>query len=95
MKGEYKTLNDISLESNVLFFGKESCLPNYYFTGNNVRKNYVIHYILKGKGVFPLQIMKQFNLKLETYLFCLRGFPVFIKQTVRNPGHTFGLDYLA
>lgn len=95
MKGEYKTLNDISLESNVLFFGKESCLPNYYFTGNNVRKNYVIHYILKGKGVFSSANHEAVQLKAGDIFILPKGFPVFIKQTVRNPGHTFGLDYLA
>nr|MDF9462359.1 AraC family ligand binding domain-containing protein [Lactobacillus amylovorus] len=77
MKGEYKTLNDISLESNVLFFGKESCLPNYYFTGNNVRKNYVIHYILKGKGVFSSANHEAVQLKAGDIFILPKGVPCF------------------
>lgn len=45
---EYKT-NTIDLA--VDFFGYEECKPSYFF-GPAVRSNYVIHYIVKGKGTF-------------------------------------------
>mgnify|MGYP003415006013 FL=1 len=85
MKGEYKTLNDISLESNVLFFGKESCLPNYYFTGNNVRKNYVIHYILKGKGVFSSANHEAVQLKAGDIFILPKGVPCFYQADGKEP----------
>lgn len=85
MNGEYKTLNDISLESNVLFFGKESCLPNYYFTGNNVRKNYVIHYILKGKGVFSSANHEAVQLKAGDVFILPKGVPCFYQADGKEP----------
>lgn len=85
MKGEYKTLNDISLESNVLFFGNESCLPNYYFTGNNVRKNYVIHYILKGKGVFSSANHEAVQLKAGDIFILPKGVPCFYQADGKEP----------
>lgn len=85
MKGEYKTLNDISLESNVLFLGKESCLPNYYFTGNNVRKNYVIHYILKGKGIFSSANHEAVQLKAGDVFILPKGVPCFYQADSKEP----------
>lgn len=45
---EYKT-NTIDL--TIDFFGYEECAPNYSY-GPAVRSNYVLHYIVKGKGTF-------------------------------------------
>ena len=44
MEHEYKDLKSQSIESGIIFYGLESCKPNYTYKGNNVRKNYVIHY---------------------------------------------------
>ena len=63
MNGEYHTLNNHSIETKVLFFGQENCLPNYFFKGNNVRNNYVIHYIQSGKGTFSVANHHAVNLK--------------------------------
>ena len=52
MEHEYKDLKSQSIESGIIFYGLESCKPNYTYKGNNVRKNYVIHYIEEGKGTF-------------------------------------------
>ena len=48
------------LDINIDFFGREACTPNYSF-GPSVRDNYVIHYIMSGKGIlyiddFPLNL---------------------------------------
>lgn len=85
MEGEYRTLNDISLESNVLFFGKESCLPNYFYPGNNVRKNYVIHYILKGKGTFSSANHPSIELKAGDIFILPKGIPCFYKADGKEP----------
>lgn len=85
MDGEYKTLNDISLESNVLFFGKESCLPNYFFSGNNVRQNYVIHYIIKGKGTFSSANHPAIQLQAGDVFILPKGVPCFYKADSKEP----------
>ena len=49
------------LDINIDFFGREACAPNYSF-GPSVRDNYVIHYILSGKGRLDID---DFSLYLE------------------------------
>lgn len=85
MNGEYKTLNDISLESNVSFFGKESCLPNYFFSGNNVRQNYVIHYIVKGKGIFSSVNHPAIQLQADDIFILPKGTPCFYQADGKDP----------
>ncbi|GAA3631053.1 AraC family transcriptional regulator [Lactobacillus hamsteri] len=89
MKGEYKTLNDTNLESRVLFFGKESCLPNYSFTGNNVRQNYVIHYIIKGKGTFTSANHSVTQLKAGDIFILPKGVPCFYQADSEEPWSYF------
>ena len=81
MEHEYKDLKSQSIESGIIFYGLESCKPNYTYKGNNVRKNYVIHYIeegkdLVGKGFDPRKLLKP-------------GTEA-IKQTVRDKMEMFG-----
>jgi AraC-like DNA-binding protein len=44
---EYNTTGSITLD----YCGKEKCLPNHLF-GPYVRKDYVIHFIIDGKGTY-------------------------------------------
>lgn len=55
------------LDINIDFFGREACAPNYSF-GPSVRDNYVIHYILKGKG----------QLNIDDFSFNLAAGNIFI-----------------
>ncbi|WP_240843060.1 AraC family transcriptional regulator [Acidaminobacter sp. JC074] len=48
------------LTSEILYAGKEACQPNHFRTG--LRSNYLIHYILEGKGQFCLN-NETYNLK--------------------------------
>lgn len=50
------------LDINIDFFGREACVPGYSF-GPSVRNNYVIHYVLNGKGTLSID---DFSLELET-----------------------------
>lgn len=93
MSVEYRELSNNNLESRVVFFGKANCEPNHFFTGNNVRKEYVIHYILKGKGVFASANHAAVTLHAGD-LFCPKMSPVFIRLMNKNLGHTSGLVYL-
>lgn len=89
MKGEYKTLNDTSLESRVLFFGKESCLPNYSYTGNNVRQNYVIHFVIKGKGSFTSANHPVTQLKAGDIFILPKDVPCFYQADSQDPWSYF------
>lgn len=50
------------LDINIDFFGREACAPGYSF-GPSVRENYVIHYILSGKGQLNID---NFTIELES-----------------------------
>lgn len=50
------------LDINIDFLGREVCPPGYSF-GPSVRSNYVLHYILKGKGRLHID---DFELELES-----------------------------
>ena len=85
MDGEYKTLNDISLESNVLFFGKESCLV--VITSD---KTMSFTTSLKEKELSPQLTIQQFNCKPAMFLSFLKEFLVFTKPTAKSLGHISG-----
>lgn len=55
------------LDINIDFFGREACAPGYSF-GPSVRDNYVIHYVLTGKGC----------LHIDDFTFDLEAGNVFI-----------------
>lgn len=90
MDGEYKTLNDISLESNVLFFGKESCLPNYFLVVITSDKTMSFTTSLKEKELSPQLTIQQFNCKPAMFLSFLKEFLVFTKPTAKSLGHISG-----
>lgn len=52
---------------NIDFSGREACAPNYSY-GPSVRDNYVIHYILNGKG----------QLNIDDFSFSLSAGDIFI-----------------
>ncbi|MGQ5709731.1 AraC family transcriptional regulator [Lactobacillus sp. PSON] len=89
MDGEYKTLSDKSIESNILFFGQDDCPPNYFFKGNNVRKNYVIHYIQKGKGSFASANHHVVELKAGDIFILPKGVPCFYQADGHEPWSYF------
>lgn len=90
MDGSYRALSNKSLESNILFWGQENCAPNYAFKGNNVRDNYVIHYIQRGKGTFASANHSMVTLQAGMFLSYLKECLAFIKQMVKNLGAISG-----
>lgn len=52
MPNQYHNLNNSNIESYILFYGQQKCQPNEYFESDNFRKNYVLYYVLSGKGTF-------------------------------------------
>lgn len=78
MDGEYKSLTGKSLESNILFIGQYNCPPNYFFRGNNVRDNYVIHYIQDGCGSFSSANHPAVTLKKRGYFYSSKRRPLLL-----------------
>ncbi len=93
MDGEYHTLSNQSVESNILFFGQENCLPNYFFKGNNVRHNYVIHYIQSGKGVFSLANHHAITLSAGDLFILPKGIPCFYQADGKDPWSYFWIGF--
>ncbi len=91
MDGSYRTLSGKSLESNILFWGQENCKPNYSFKGNNVRDNYVIHYIQKGKGTFASANHSMVSLKAGDVFILPKGVPCFYQADGQEPWSYFWL----
>lgn len=49
---KYKTFTNSGLDATLLFLGQDQCKSGYIYPGNNIRNNYVLHYIEKGSGLF-------------------------------------------
>lgn len=93
MDGEYRTLSNQGIETNVLFFGQEKCLPNYFFKGNNVRQNYIIHYIQSGKGTFSVANQHTVTLKAGDLFVLPKGIPCFYQADGQDPWSYFWIGF--
>lgn len=89
MDGEYKSLTWKSLESSILFIGQDNCPPNYFYRGNNVRQNYVIHYIQDGKGTFSSANHNTVTLKKGDVFILPKGVPCFYQADGTDPWKYF------
>lgn len=87
MNSEYYTLSQNGIESNILFFGQEKCQPGYAFRGNNIRDNYVLHYILAGQGDFSVAGHKTVSLKAGDFFLLPKGVACFYQASFTNPWH--------
>ena len=68
----------------VYFCGKEECQPGHYF-GPAVRPHYLIHVILKGKGIFQKNGVTYTLKRGDAFLIPLWN-PLTIRLTRRTPG---------
>lgn len=93
MDGEYKSISWKSLESNILFIGQDDCPPNYFYRGNNVRDNYVIHYIQKGKGVFSSANQHTVSLQAGDVFILPKGVPCFYQADGEEPWNYFWIGF--
>lgn len=91
MDGSYRALSNKSLESNILFWGQENCAPNYAFKGNNVRDNYVIHYIQRDKGTFASANHSMVTLQAGDVFILPKGVPCFYQADGKEPWSYFWL----
>lgn len=89
MDSQYKSLTRKSFESNILFVGQDDCPPNYFYRGNNVRDNYVIHYILGGKGTFSSANHQAVTLKKGDVFLLPKGVPCFYQADGTDPWRYF------
>ena len=87
MNNEYHTLTQNGIESNILFFGQEKCNPGYAFRGNNIRDNYVLHYILSGQGDFSVAGHQTVTLKAGDLFLLPKGVACFYQASFTDPWH--------
>ncbi|MFC2685513.1 MAG: AraC family transcriptional regulator [Limosilactobacillus oris] len=85
MDNDFKSLDNNRLESNILFIGQDSCPPNYFFRGNNVRSNYVLHYILDGQGTFSSANRPAVSLKQGDVFLLPKDVPCFYQADGEHP----------
>ncbi len=83
--GEYQTLRNQGIETNILFFGQEQCKPNHLYKGNNVRDQYILHYVQTGKGVFSIANHHTVTLKAGDIFILPKGIPCFYQATSTDP----------
>ena len=89
MDGEYRSFNKQNIDSNILFYGQENCPPGYFFRGNNVRSNYVIHYIQSGQGTFSLAGRTAVKLQAGDLFVLPKGVACFYQADQQNPWSYF------
>lgn len=85
MEKEYRDLQSSSIENGIIFYGLECCEPNYIFKGNNIRENYVIHYIRKGCGTFSSAGRPLVKLKQGDCFILPKGVPCFYQADEKDP----------
>ncbi|SEM50751.1 transcriptional regulator, AraC family [Ligilactobacillus sp. WC1T17] len=91
---EYRFIASNGIESSILFYGQEKCRPNYTYRGNNIRENYIIHYIMDGQGTFFVAGKAAVTLKKGDLFILPKGIPCFYQADGKNPWQYFwiGLD---
>lgn len=89
MDDQYKSFSRKSFESTILFIGQYSCPPNYFYRGNNVRDNYVIHFIQEGQGTFSSANHPAVTLKRGDVFILPKGVPCFYQADGEKPWKYF------
>lgn len=89
MTVEYRQLKKQNIDSNILFYGQESCTPGYFYRGNNVRSNYVIHYILSGRGTFAPAGQAPVSLQAGDLFILPKGVACFYQADFDDPWSYF------
>lgn len=93
MDWEYRSLKKQGFDANILFFGQENCLPNYYFKGNNVRDCYIIHYVQSGKGILSVANHHTVNLKAGDMFILPKNVACFYKADSKKPWSYFWIGF--
>ncbi|MPW14666.1 AraC family ligand binding domain-containing protein [Lactobacillus helveticus] len=83
--GEFQTQSSLSTEANISFYGLQRCESNYAFKGNNMRAQYVVHYIKAGKGMFMSINHRPAYLKQGDLFILPRSIPCFYKADSEDP----------
>lgn len=82
---EYKKVKIEHFDCNILFFGRELTEPDYVYSGNNTRDDYVLHFILSGKGSFASAGNKMTQLEAGDVFILPRSVPCLYKADHENP----------
>ena len=81
------------INTDIHFYGKEKCLPNYSFKGNNIREHNIIHFITEGCGTFHLAGKESVELKKGDIFLIPKGVPCFYQADSLNPWTYFWIGF--
>ena len=93
MNGEYRTLATNSIEADILFYGLERCRPGHVFRGNNIRSNYVLHFIFQGQGEFAVANQHLTTLHAGDIFLLPKGKPAFYQADQSEPWTYFWIGF--
>ena len=93
MEFQYKERHPIHFDCNVKFWGQEQREANQIFEGNNVRQEYVLHYVISGKGIFSSSNHKIAHLKAGDVFILPKNVPCFYQADEEDPWSYFWIGF--
>lgn len=72
--------------------GHEACLPNHSY-GPAIRKNYLVHYIVSGKGMFRTKNNHLYHLKSGDFFLVRPGETIYYKADENEPWSYYWLGF--
>lgn len=93
MPNQFHNLTDQGIDSHILFYGQEKCQPDEFFTGNNLRKNDVLYYIISGTGSFSSSGHHAVNLKAGDLFFMPRSQTCSFQADHNDPWEYFWIGF--
>ena len=93
MEFQYKERHPIHFDCNVKFWGQEQREANQIFEGNNIRQEYVLHYVISGKGIFSSSNHKVAHLKAGDVFILPKDVPCFYQADEEDPWSYFWIGF--
>ena len=85
MTDSYTAFQQTQLDLGLVFSGSQSCLPNYSY-GPAVRDQYILHYIIKGKGCLKIE-GESYLLEAGDLFIIPKRISAFYKADEHDPWH--------
>ncbi|WP_261805702.1 AraC family transcriptional regulator [Lapidilactobacillus luobeiensis] len=93
MNIDYRQINLEHFTCNIDFYGQEQTLPNYAYSGNNIRQDFVLHYVLSGSGQFASAGQRTVKLQAGDIFLLPQKIPCFYQAAPEDPWHYFWIGF--
>lgn len=93
MNIDYRQIDLEHFTCNIDFYGQEQTSPNYAFSGNNIRQNFVLHYVLSGSGQFASAGQHTVKLGAGAVFLLPQQVPCFYQAAPADPWHYFWIGF--